>query len=684
MDSQSSLRGVLQAGLAAPEPLALDTVQPAAQLPPSAEPMVSLGAAGPQQLPLEDSSAASAEPSLALPAAAGLSVPAMPPASAIPSQQADSRPSPQPKRRSRAIRKAVPAAAAATIDGALEGEQGPASPVAQPAKRRRGKAAAPKAAMELSPEAFAAAAVAAAAAARTAAAEGSVGLGAEAAPLAAAAAADGEQPQQVQPQQVKRKGRGKKTTAGAAGAVNAADTAADAVEGTGAATAAAAKKGGRRAVVPKGSKPAPKKGGKAAMAAAAIVAAGGEGGEAAPGSAGPGENGAIVQPTTPAKKKRARKTPAADNPSEAATEVGECDCEAAAPAPKRKGGGRRKPIDPLPFTDPTPELLAGLAGYDPGPLPVPNLGYACLNMVLRTLNPPIFTSRDCIKKSFDNKGLPFIGELAMSNSRDLARLIQWNHEKGIRLFRMSSVLFPWVGTYEIDDLPNRAELATALRFAGDLARAYDQRLTFHPSHFVKLGAPNEELVAKSIRELEGHSQILDLLGYPPSHWNKINIHIGGVYNDKEGTLQRFADNFAKLSPNCRARLTVENDDIANSYSLKELLELHEKTGIPLVFDFHHHKFCTGGLTEEEAFKAALKTWPAGIRPVVHWSESQPGRKPHAHSDYVRGPIFLHGLEADVDVMIEAKCKEQALLCYRDGLPIPEGLSEVADKLHVEG
>lgn len=55
---------------------------------------------------------------------------------------------------------------------------------------------------------------------------------------------------------------------------------------------------------------------------------------------------------------------------------------------------------------------------------------------------------------------------------------------------------------------------------------------------------------------------------------------------------------------------------------------------------------------------------------MHWSESQRGRKPHAHSDFVRGPIHLYGLEGDVDVMIEAKCKERALIHYRDGLPIP--------------
>ena len=53
---------------------------------------------------------------------------------------------------------------------------------------------------------------------------------------------------------------------------------------------------------------------------------------------------------------------------------------------------------------------------------------------------------------------------------------------------------------------------------------------------------------------------------------------------------------------------------------------------------------------------------------MHWSESQPDRKPFAHSDYIQGPMNLHGKEADVDVMIEAKCMERTLLRFRDGVP----------------
>ena len=105
--------------------------------------------------------------------------------------------------------------------------------------------------------------------------------------------------------------------------------------------------------------------------------------------------------------------------------------------------------------------------------------------------------------------------------------------------------------------PQINKIREALGFAGALARAYDQRLTFHPSHFVKLASPDPELVAKSVAELEGHSTILDWMGYAtPSCLNKINIHIGGTYGSKAETLARWADRYTnRLSPACRARVT---------------------------------------------------------------------------------------------------------------------------------
>ena len=84
---------------------------------------------------------------------------------------------------------------------------------------------------------------------------------------------------------------------------------------------------------------------------------------------------------------------------------------------------------------PTREVLDQALQWKPEPLPIPNLGYCCLNMDLREQRPPIFTNRDLIQKTFRTKGLPYVSELALENAKALKALIQWNHEHGVRLFR---------------------------------------------------------------------------------------------------------------------------------------------------------------------------------------------------------------------------------------------------------
>ncbi|WIA11494.1 hypothetical protein OEZ85_011607 [Tetradesmus obliquus] len=302
---------------------------------------------------------------------------------------------------------------------------------------------------------------------------------------------------------------------------------------------------------------------------------------------------------------------------------------------------------------------------------LPNLGYACLCMTMRQYD--VFNSRDCVKKTRDGPGgLAKVSELALANARDLLPLIRWNEAHGIRLFRLSSCILPWMTSYKPEELPDWLEIQAALRAAGDLAKQLGHRLTFHPSEFCKIAGERPAWVTQSVAELEVHSRIFDEMGFlPASPYNKINIHVGGTYGGpKEDTLRRFAQVVnERLSPNCKARLTVENDDRASQYSVADLQLVHQLTGISIVFDFHHWKFCTGGQTQEEAFKSAVATWPPGVRPMVHWSEcpEDPAKRRSAHSEYIDGPVNLYGLEGQVDVMIEAKAKELSLLEYRQAV-----------------
>lgn len=296
-----------------------------------------------------------------------------------------------------------------------------------------------------------------------------------------------------------------------------------------------------------------------------------------------------------------------------------------------------------------------------------DLGYACINMTLSESKPKITTNRSMIKKTFKERGLEYAGELGLKNARDLFHILKWNNENGIKLFRLSSEFFPWASEYSFEELPQFHRIKTILAGCGRYANNNNIRITSHPGPFNVLVSPKEHVVRNTITDLEIHGRVFDLMGLSQTPYNKINIHCNGVYGDKISAMDRFCENFKLLSPSVQSRLTVENDDKASMYSVKDLMYIHERCGIPIVFDYHHHTFNTGGLSEEEALKLAITTWPKGIKPVVHYSESKALHeennklKPQAHSDYINNVPNLYG--TDVAVMVEAKAKELAILPF---------------------
>jgi UV DNA damage endonuclease len=288
-----------------------------------------------------------------------------------------------------------------------------------------------------------------------------------------------------------------------------------------------------------------------------------------------------------------------------------------------------------------------------------NLGYACINL---SLGKKVTTNRTMIKKTFIDKGLDYVSDLVLQNVADLERIIDWNEANDIKLYRMSSDMFPWATEYTFEQLKDWKEISIILKRCGDKAKQYNQRLSFHPGPFNVLTSPKENVVLNTIADLEVHGRIMDAIGLSQTPYNKINIHCNGVYGDKKSAMDRFIANFGRLSKSVQNRLTVENDDKASMYSVKDLMYIHQKIGIPIVFDYHHHKFCTGDLTEEQALRLAVSTWPNGIVPAVHYSESAIDKKPQAHSDYIFERIDTYGIE--VAIMVEAKKKDLTILKYK--------------------
>ena len=290
-----------------------------------------------------------------------------------------------------------------------------------------------------------------------------------------------------------------------------------------------------------------------------------------------------------------------------------------------------------------------------------NLGYACINTALSENK--ITTNRTMRRKTFDAKGIDYVSDLALANVKDLKTYVQWNNEMKIKLFRLSSQIFPWSDEYFVNHLKDYDEISELMLEIGKIAKDAGQRLTMHPGPYNCLAS--QKVVDKTVRELNFHSEQFNMMGYDPSPHNKINIHVGGAYGDKETTLKRFCKNFHLLNEDTKKRLVVENDDSPNEYSVKDLVKgVHLELGIPITFDYFHHKFNTGGLTEKEALIAAASTWPEGVTQCCHYSESRRKEKldesirPQAHSDLIYEKIQTYGLEPDI--VIEAKLKEQSI------------------------
>jgi len=296
-------------------------------------------------------------------------------------------------------------------------------------------------------------------------------------------------------------------------------------------------------------------------------------------------------------------------------------------------------------------------------------GYACINMTLQA-NKKIQCNRGMIKRTFKAKGINYASELALSNVRGLREVIKWNNSNGVKVYRMTSCLFPWFSEYDIFDLPDIDEIAEVMSDAGKIAMESGQRLSFHPGPFNVLASPNEKVIIKTIKELNDHSLQMDLMGLPTSPMAKINIHVGGAYGNHELAMSRFCQNFRRLNASTQARLTVENDDKPAMFSTKMLVEgISKRTGVPVVFDSHHHELGPQDLDYHDAFYLARQTWhERGAKQQCHHSNSRknyedPAVSKVAHSDWYYTPFENYG--ESVDVVLECKKKELALFKYLD-------------------
>ncbi|MEB3220237.1 MAG: UV DNA damage repair endonuclease UvsE [Nostocales cyanobacterium 94392] len=226
----------------------------------------------------------------------------------------------------------------------------------------------------------------------------------------------------------------------------------------------------------------------------------------------------------------------------------------------------------------------------------------------------------------------------------------------IKLYRMTSNLFPLC---DIEDGigENLLEgMSADLAKIGCRAAKLGIRMVLHPDQFVVLSSENPQVVENSIKILQRHARTMDMLGLPCSSWSLMNIHGG-----KSGRGKQLVEVISQLPENIKSRLTLENDE--NAYSAKEILEVCQNAGIPLVFDAHHH-ICHEKLDNyddqsvTEMFYAARETWDNPNWQLVHISNGQQAFNDRKHSDLITDMPACYRQAPWIEV--EAKRKEEAI------------------------
>ena len=245
----------------------------------------------------------------------------------------------------------------------------------------------------------------------------------------------------------------------------------------------------------------------------------------------------------------------------------------------------------------------------------------------------------------------------VNNVTNLAKMLPKIAANGVKLFRISSAMFPLAD--QVDrSLWDNDTIRNILQEAGQTVKKNGMRVSTHPGQFCVLSSDSDKVVENAFKELAIHGWLFDAMGLDHSPYYAINIHGG-----KADRTSRLIDQIKSLPDCVRKRLTLENDESA--YSIVDLVEVYQKTGIPIVWDSHHHTFNDGELTMEEAMMLAGETWPKGINPLQHISNTEPhlangsfsDRRKHSDLIHYVPDVQLRALrDGTIDVEVEAKLK----------------------------
>ena len=294
------------------------------------------------------------------------------------------------------------------------------------------------------------------------------------------------------------------------------------------------------------------------------------------------------------------------------------------------------------------------------------LGYVAMTLNLEDCTPSGTVTYTLYKKLESEEAKKMrLTRVAKSNLNNTFRILKYNKALNIDVYRLTSKLIPLATHEELSNWDYQQDFRQQFLEIGEFIKKYDFRVSAHPDHFTLLNPKDERVLEDSIKDLDYHIKLFEAMGLYDSKY-KLVIHVGGVYANKTKSIDRFKYNFTKLPDRIKSRIMLENDD--KSYSAMDVLEICEELKIPMVLDVHHHNCINNGEKLEDLLSRIYDTWKdEKYPPKIHFSSPKSDKDFRSHADYINIEDFVAFIEVarqqnrDIDVMLEAKMKDNALI-----------------------
>lgn len=290
------------------------------------------------------------------------------------------------------------------------------------------------------------------------------------------------------------------------------------------------------------------------------------------------------------------------------------------------------------------------------------LGYVAIALGLKGVTSSSAVTYTYYQKlQTEEKRLEKLKQVTRSNLEDLEKILDYNIEHEIHFYRLTSKLVP-LDTHPDVHWNYREIFKPQFNYIGNRIKAEGMRVDTHPDQFNVINSVNPQVVKNTLRNLLAHVYLFEDLEYPQG---KMVLHVGSSAGGKEEALIRFVNNFKTYPKDVTSRLLLENDD--KTFTVRETLGLCQTLDVPMVLDVHHH-LCNDGAEPLEPFlEEIIKTWDKEELPVkMHFSSPRDHPFDRKHADHIDGVTFVEFIEKckaynkDIDIMIEAKMKDQSL------------------------